>query len=214
MKYLLNIDPRLYITGEEIHKLQWKLPVTIRFNGIVDEENAKKFREELEIAEDLAKESKQEIIPITVDTYGGDVYSLLSMVDTMKNCNVPIATIIESKAMSAGAVLASCGAEGYRYIAPNATIMIHSVRSGTPYGSKVEEMKIDTLESDRLNKILFAQMSKNCNKHETYFYDLLKQNDLADLYIDANSALKHNLVNHIGIPNFTVNVKMDFAFKV
>ena len=124
MRYLVDLDSRIRLDKAEE---QLDLPVYIVFSGDFNEESAKKFRHELEIAEAHAKKSKQDIIPVVIDSYGGSVYALLSMIDAIDHCKIPIATIVEGKAMSCGAVLFTCGAEGHRYVGPHATVLIHDV---------------------------------------------------------------------------------------
>ena len=64
-------------------------PVIIRVNKF-DEKSAKEF------AEDIAKahNTGQSIIPVIIDSYGGQVYSLMSMVASIKNSELPVATIV------------------------------------------------------------------------------------------------------------------------
>jgi len=207
MRYILGVDNNLRMSDELMHKF-WKLPKYVAFSGEVSEESARKFREELETAEDSALASKQPIIPITIDTYGGSVYALLGMIDAIKACSVPIATIVESKAMSCGAVLFSFGAEGHRYVAPNATVMIHSVAGGS--ADKIHEVKSNTKELDRLNDKVFKEMSRNCGKPDDYFFDILsKEKFMADWYLEPSECIRHNLANHVKVPSINVSVKMD-----
>jgi hypothetical protein len=63
------------------------------------------------------------------------------MVANIKASNIPVATIVEGKAMSCGALLFSYGASGYRFMDKHATIMIHDVSSGAR--GKIEEIKAD-----------------------------------------------------------------------
>lgn len=126
MKYQINIDPR--VTISEADK-SLDIPAFVKFTGDFTEESAAKFRSELNMAESHARAAKQDVIPVIIDSYGGEVYALLSMIDAIDACELTVATIVEAKAMSCGSVLFSCGAEGHRYIGPNATVMIHDVSS-------------------------------------------------------------------------------------
>lgn len=212
MRYILDVDERIRLTEEMMHKL-WKLPRFVSFSGEFTEESARKFREELEATEDAALSAKQPMIPIVIDSYGGSVYGLFSMIDAIKACSLPVATIVESKAMSAGAVLFSCGAEGHRYIAPNATVMIHSAAGHS--GGKVHEAKADVRELDRLNEKLFKIMAKNCGQPEGFFWDIVvKDKHMADWFLDADEAKKLNLANHIGLPKLVTKVSLDFTFGI
>lgn len=159
-----------------------------------------------------AQLSIQPVIPIVIDSYGGYCYSLMAMIDRLKTVKKPIATICLGKAMSCGAVLFSCGTEGYRFAAPNSTFMIHEVASMN--WGKIEEMKADVKEADRLNSIIFDLMAKNCGKKPNYFSKIVHDKSHADWFLDAKEAKAHNLANHISIPNFFVDIKMDISFNI
>lgn len=178
------------------------LPVVVTVNRF-DEPAAKEFKENFA----RAQEHGQPIIPVVIDSYGGQVYSLLSMVDTMRSVDVPVATIITGKAMSCGAVLFTCGTEGHRYMGPNATLMIHDVSSGT-FG-KVKEMKVDVKEAERLNEKIYEMMAKNCGKDPKYFTDIVQKMARADWYLTPDEALKHNLANHLRIPKMVVKASVN-----
>ena len=157
-----------------------------------------------------AHETGQEIIPIVIDSYGGQVYSLLAMVDLIKSSDKTIATIVMGKAMSCGAVLLTCGTEGYRFASPTSTIMIHDVSSGA--WGKIEEMKADVKEGERLNKIIFDLMDKNCGlKKNTLLDKLRKEQNSTDWYLTPAQAKKLNVVNHVKVPKLitTVSVKTE-----
>lgn len=210
MRYILNIDKRLHSRDEELMKL-YKLPVYVDFHSAFSEENAVKFRKDLEAAEDHAIRIEQPIIPISIDSYGGDVYSLLGMIDTIQHCSLPIATIVESKAMSCGAILFSCGTPGHRYVGPNATVMIHTVSSFN-FG-KIDEIKAGANEGERLNEKLFSMMSKNCGHKEDFFLEQLKIRKMADWFLDANECIKYNLATKIHVPALKVDIKYDFRLE-
>ena len=63
-------------------------PVIVTVNKF-DEESAKEFRTKVAMAHNTG----QKIIPVIIDSYGGQVYSLMSMISTIKNSELPIATI-------------------------------------------------------------------------------------------------------------------------
>lgn len=211
MKYIVEVDPRVKVP-EEVMAKTWNFPAFVKFTGDVEEESGKAFREHLEAAEDAALRAKQEVIPIVIDSFGGDCYSLFGMIDAIRNCSLKVATIIESKVMSAGVFLFSCGTEGYRYIGSNATLMIHTI-SLADHG-KIDEIKASAEEGERINQKLFKMMAKNCgHKKEDYFLNILKQRNMADWYLDANDAVKHKLANRIHIPTMKVNVDLTHNFK-
>jgi ATP-dependent Clp protease, protease subunit len=202
MFYETCIDPNLKIKDlKDVYALP-EMVVVNKFN----EDGVKSFREQFE----KALVSKQEIIPVVIDSYGGEAYSVLAMVDIIKNSPVPVATIVSGKAMSCGAILFTCGTNGYRYVGPNATVLIHDVSSWM-YG-KIEDMKIDLKETKRLNKLVYHLMAENCGHHKDYFLDIIKEKGNRDWYLSPKECIKHNVANVIGSPVFKINIKAKVSF--
>ena len=183
-----------------------KSPVVIHVNKF-DEESAEKFIKLISQAHNTG----QPIIPVVIDSYGGQVYSLMAMIAAIKSAELPIATIVVGKAMSCGAVLATFGEDGRRFADPDATIMIHDV-SSMDWG-KVEELKASAKEADRLNAKIYTMMAQNCGKADDYFMKIVDKKKHADWFLDAKEAKKHNLVNHLRVPKMSVSVDVNIAFE-
>ena len=158
-----------------------------------------------------AVNSGQKVVPIVIDSYGGQVYSLLAMVSEIKNSSIPVATIVEGKAMSCGAVLFTFGAEGYRFMAPDATVMIHDVSSGGR--GKVEELKAAFAEADRLDNKIYTMMAQNCGKKDDYFKKIVHKNGHADWFLDAEECKKHKICNHVRIPTLVAAATVEISFE-
>ncbi len=181
-------------------------PVIVRVNKF-DEDAAKKFDQEIARAHNTG----QKVIPVVIDSYGGQVYSLMSMISAIKHSELPIATIIEGKAMSCGAILFSFGEEGLRFMDPNATVMIHDV-SSMDFG-KVEELKAGAKEADRLNTKIYTMMARNCGKKDDYFMKIVDKKKHADWFLDAEEAKKHDLANQLRVPKITVDVNIEIELE-
>ena len=181
-------------------------PVIITVNQF-NEEETRKFAEMM----CQAQNSGQKVIPVEIDSFGGEVYSLMSMIAMIKASKVPVATIIQGKAMSCGAILSTFGSPGLRFMDPDATMMIHDV-SSYAFG-KVEELKADARESERLNKKVYRMMAENCGKPEDYFTNLIHDKGHADWFLEADEALTHGLIDHIGIPTLEIKVSVDIDLK-
>ncbi len=206
MKYKVFVDPRVKIGFPEL-----VLPNILQVKNEITEQTAMEFADNLINAQN----SSQEIIPILIDTYGGDIYALMSMLDMIASIkDKKIATIIEGKAMSAGSVLFSAGHDGYRFMSESSTIMIHHTMEETSGGSinKIHDVQAGALELERVNTKMLEILSTNCGKPKDYFKKLLTKNNHADLYLDANACIKHNLANHIKIPTFDVSIDMKVSF--
>lgn len=171
-----------------------------------DDESYKKFTEDFA----RASAAPQPIIPVLIDSFGGEVYSCLGMMDVLESSKKPIVTIVQSKAMSCGAALFSCGDKGFRYASPSSTFLVHEVSSES--GGKVTDQQIDLEEAVRLNNLMLQRISKSCGKRPTFMEKALKEKG-GDYFITAKEAKDMGLVSHIGIPNLNIKVQVDFEIK-
>jgi ATP-dependent protease ClpP protease subunit len=199
MKSFHRIDPKIRCKFENLH-LDGITP--IRLNQAFNYEMVEAFHEDFN--ELLDKDPK--FVPVIIDSYGGDVYCLLELVSLMLSSPVPVATICNGKAMSCGAMLFMFGSEGLRFMSEHATLMIHEVSSFN-FG-KVEEIKSNAKEVDRLNAKIFQMAAKHIGHKENYFLDLLHATNHSELYLTAKDAKKHNICNHVGVPQLVTEIKV------
>jgi ATP-dependent Clp endopeptidase proteolytic subunit ClpP len=200
MHYITDISPL-------VKEMELRQDPTIITINDFTEESAKKFQDQMSVAQN----SGQKVVPIEIDSFGGQVYSLMSMIAAIKASRIPVATVVQGKAMSCGAILASFGADGLRFMDKDATLMIHDV-SSYAFG-KIEDLKADAREADRLNKKVYTMMARNCGKADDYFTKLIHDKGHADWFLDAKEAKKHGLIDHIRMPemNIKVTVEIDVA---
>lgn len=176
-------------------------PIVIRVNKFT-EEAVKDFCQNF----NLAHQTGQSIIPIVIDSYGGQVHSLLAMIAEIENTPLKVATVCVGKAMSCGAILLACGTVGLRFAGEHSTIMVHQVSAGSI--GKVEDMKVSVKEADRLNKLIFEKMSKACGQKSNYFLNLLDTHKNTDWYLTSKNAKAYKIIDHIGVPTLKVNVSI------
>lgn len=181
-------------------------PIIVRVNKF-NEDSAKEFSNQIAQAHNTG----QTVIPVVIDSYGGQVYSLMSMISAIKHSELPIATIVEGKAMSCGAILFSFGEQGLRFMDPDATLMIHDV-SSMAWG-KVEEMKGGAAEADRLNNIVYTMMARNCGKKDDYFLKEVHKRGHADWFLNATQAKKKGLANQLRVPKLHFKVSVDIDLE-
>ncbi len=201
MHWLTNMDPK-------IKELELRHnPVIIRVNKF-DEQSADEFAAKMA----LAQNTGQSVIPVVIDSYGGQVYSLMSMISAIKSSTLPVATIVEGKAMSCGVILFSCGTEGLRFITSEATLMIHDVSSGA--WGKNEEIQASAKETKRLNKKIYEILSDNCKKPRDYFYKEVQRRGRADWFVTPKKAKKLGIADKIGMPILQVDVSVDINLAI
>jgi len=180
-------------------------PVIITVNEFT-EETAKEFRNKVA----LAHNTGQKVIPVIIDSYGGEVNSLLSMVSSIRNAKLPIATIVQGKAMSCGAALLTFGTNGYRFIDQDATVMVHDVTAGA-FG-KTEDIVARAENTKRLSDKIFKMMARNCGKNDEFFLDMLKERDHVDIFLEPEEAIDIGMADHKRVPSISVNISVDIKF--
>ena len=180
--------------------------VVIRVNKF-DEDSAKSFCQQMSSAQSTG----QPIIPVVIDSYGGQVYSLMTMIDAIKTSRVPVATIVEGKAMSCGAVLLSFGNEGMRFAGSHSTIMIHEVTGGSL--GRADDIKVDAKQIEKLNDKLMSLISTNIGRSSGYIKDQIHERNHADWFLDPEEAKAINLVNHVRIPELSLSIDVKFKFE-
>ena len=201
MHWTSNIDPK-------VRELELRhSPVMIRVNKFT-EESAAEFATKMAMAHNTG----QSVIPVVIDSYGGQVYSLMSMISSINASEIPVATIVEGKAMSCGVILFSCGQEGLRFVTPEATLMIHDVSSGA--FDKNEEIQASAKETNRLNKMIYTILADNCKKPRDYFTKEVKRRGRADWYVTPNKAVKMGLADHVGLPKLQIDVDVQINLAI
>jgi len=200
MKLIRNIS-------RKIKELEMRVaPVIICVNDFT-EENANQFIKEI----GLAHNTGQPIIPVVIDSYGGDVYALSRMIDAIKNATLPVATIVEGKAMSCGAILMTYGTKGYRYCNGDATVMMHDI--STHSFGKIEELRSSLQETDRLQNKILTEVDLNCNQEKGYFNNVIHSKGRADWFINPQDALAIGMCDKLGNPNLKIDFRVDISFK-
>ena len=149
--------------------------------------------------------SDQEIIPIIVDSYGGDVYALHSMLSIIESSTKKVATICDGKAFSCGAVLLSAGDHGMRFISKYGYVLVHQVSH--EYYGKFSDIAVSAEHCHELNSNLLLMLDKNCKKKAGTFEKMVIKHNNADLYLDAKTTHQLGIVDHIGVPRLKIETQ-------
>ena len=181
-------------------------PVIITVNEF-NEDAAQKFCSDMAKAQNTG----QPVIPVVIDSYGGQVYSLLRMIDAINASEKPVATIVQGKAMSCGVVLATCGAKGHRYIGEHATLMVHDVSSGS-FG-KNSEIQASAEETNRLNDKIYQIMSENTGNSAKWFHTKIMERGRADWFLTPKEAVELGFSDTIGHPTLEIDMKVEYKFS-
>jgi ATP-dependent Clp protease protease subunit len=130
-------------------------------------------------------------ITMHVDSPGGSVKSGLSMVDVMDYIACDIRTINTGMAASMGSVLLGAGTKGKRSSLKFSRTMLHQSSGG--FRGNIQDAKIDMLEWEKVNKILFELLGSYCDKSA----EQVMEDASRDLWLSSQDALDYGIIDEI-----------------
>jgi len=146
---------------------------------------------------------------VYIDSVGGEVYALLTMIGAMEQIPNQIVTCAIGKAMSAGATLLACG--DVRFASEHAAIMIHEMSAGS--AGHIDDISVQHTNIVKLNDKLMKLLVKKLKiKGGLVALKKLLMGS-RDLYLDATEAKALGCVDHIGIPMLHKNVTLQYALS-
>ena len=192
------------ILPKSIKRIKWKedAPSYIHITGEITEESMAQF--ELEFR---AASKSQDVVPIIIDSTGGNIYSAFRAVDLIAKCKAEVVTVALGTAMSAAALIFSCGER--RFAAPNCTIMMHDV-SATFLEGKSLDIEIESKELKRVNESMWRLFDENCGTTKGFFKN---RSQNSDCYLSAMEALQCGLATAIGLPKLKTEVYVHTTFE-
>lgn len=171
--------------------------------NVFDEASALKFNN---LVLKVAEKDDHEPILVYIDSYGGFVDALASMISVMDSVPNPFITIATGKAMSCGSILLSHG--DIRCVGRHGRVMIHEMSAGA-WGN-INDIKTDAKEHERLNEYLVSLLAKNCKKSVKQLRRLWGKD--RDVYMTARQAVDFGLADHVGVPIVTKYSAFDMNF--
>lgn len=162
-------------------------------------EAANKFRKEVL---DISVKSPDMPIIVIINSPGGQVSSLIQMMETIDEVPNRFVTVCMGVAASCGAVLLSYG--DARFITKHSDVMIHRVSAAT-WGD-VKTMVGDVRHFEKLNKRIMGILAERCKKTEQEIEDRIKNEDNQEIWLTSDDALKFGIVDYIGTPDLKPDV--------
>ena len=130
-------------------------------------------------------------ITMHIDSPGGSVKSGLSMVDVMEYISCDIRTVNTGMAASMGSVLLGAGTKGKRSSLRFSKTMLHQTSGGA--GGNIQDARINMIEWEKTNKILFDLLGSYCNKSA----EQVMEDATRDLWLSADEALEYGIIDEI-----------------
>jgi ATP-dependent protease ClpP protease subunit len=191
----LSLDKRLQLVDKD------DLPDIITVQDFTLD-SAIRFREEV----NNLLNKNDTCLPISITSGGGDVFALISMLDTLQYVKCPIITSVSGQAMSAGIMLSAMGTVGYRYVAPRAQLMMHNMFvfavGDLPQIVSSVEHKVE------MSKLLFKTISRHCGHESDFFSNFLKEKGNVDVFLTAHEAIDLKIADKIGIPCMEISTQL------
>lgn len=167
---------------------------TVYFYGDIIESNALELNSTLHALDKKLQVSSQflevkPVINLHINSYGGSLFAGLATVDTIRQLNAEVYSVVDGAAASAATIISTVCAK--RAIGKYSKMLIHQLSSGA-YGKYTE------LEDDMENNKHLMETIKSIYKEYTKV-PMKKLNEILkhDLWFDAKTCLDLGLVDEI-----------------
>ena len=144
-----------------------------------------------EINEEDAKKTQKKPIKLIINSFGGELYSGLALVDIIDNSLTPIHTICHGSAMSMALIVYAAG--HHRSASKYATFMYHE--ASYEIEGKIIHHKQEIEETERTDKICDNYLISKTKFTAKQLNDI--KNKRAEWYFDVKTAMKYGLVDEI-----------------
>jgi ATP-dependent Clp protease protease subunit len=130
-------------------------------------------------------------IQLYINSPGGSVMCGLGIVDLMNYVSSDVVTTNIGMCASMGSVLLSSGTKGKRSALVHSKVMTHFVSHGTK--GNIQDTRIDQMEGEKYNYILFKILAENCGKT----FDEMYETSRRDKWFNSDEALNFGLVDEV-----------------
>ena len=129
-------------------------------------------------------------IELHIHSGGGDLFSGLAAVDTIRSVKTPVHTYVDGSAASAATLMSLTGDK--RFIYKNSFMLIHQLSTMIVDGTH-EQFKDEFENQQRLMKRIKALYQEKASMSDETLEDLLKH----DLWLDSDKCLEYGLVDQV-----------------
>lgn len=161
---------------------------------------------------DEVADNNQQILPVYINSLGGEVHPLFAMIDALSHCPVPVCTIGLGTVQSAGVDLLAAGTVGYRYIGELTTLMVHDASDCFQNPKKNNDLQSYCRQSQKERDLSFEVFAKNTGKTREFWNEWLDARKNVDVFITAHEAVELGIADHIGIP--VISLTSDFEIHI
>lgn len=135
-------------------------------------------------------ESEDTPITIIINSGGGNMYTALAIIDYIKGLKVKVNTICRGRAMSAAALILTCGT-GTRAASKNSTIMFHEI--STDFFGKSSDVKQSVKHLEVLEESFLTLLEESTSKQKNWW----KENCIKDTYFTPTEAINLGIIDSL-----------------
>lgn len=139
----------------------------------------------------LQSEDSQKDITMYINSPGGSVTSMWSIIDTMNLIKPDVSTVCVGIAASAASLTLAAGAKGKRYILPHAEVMIHQPSGGSQ--GQASDIEIQAKHILKTKDLLHRFMAEKTGQP----LDKIEKDMDRDSFMDAKEAVEYGVVDKI-----------------
>jgi ATP-dependent Clp protease protease subunit len=143
------------------------------------------------INEEDAKKTHVEPIKLMINSFGGELYSGLALIDVIELSQTPVYTICHGSAMSMGLIVFVAGHQ--RTASKNATFMYHE--AAYPTEGKIKHHRQELDEVERTDKICDDYLLSKTTFSPEQLMEVRKTR--GEWYFGVNTALEYGVLNTI-----------------
>lgn len=139
----------------------------------------------------LDYENPDQDIRLYINSPGGEVYSGLSIYDTMQMVRCEVATYCVGLAASMAAVLLAGGAKEKRFALPNSRILIHQGSAG--FSGSVPDVEVVARETLRMT----TQVTEILALHTGQPFDRIMRDTERDYFMSSHEAKEYGIIDNV-----------------
>jgi ATP-dependent protease ClpP protease subunit len=153
-------------------------------------------------------------ILLNIHCNGGSIHETFRIIDAIRSAKryTIVITVINSIAFSTAAMIFASGSNGYRFVSPNAQMMIHQPRvidhHLSNYNDNSREKRRIKISTKHLNDtqeqiidIIVGALENEPREVIESFLENVEKNKHCEWFLKAKEMIAYGLANHIGVPD-------------
>ena len=134
------------------------------------------------------RKDKSAPVNLMINSPGGDVYEMFGIIDYIESLDVKVNTICRGRAMSAAAVILTCGT-GSRMMSKRSTVMFH--QSSSFMGGKMSDITayLDNIKS--LEVLIYNMLAEKTKKDAAWWKEKMRN----DMFLTADELLEIGVID-------------------